>query len=521
MEKLKGEGVFILSALAAVAVLFTLSLSVPIFGDSLGYGYETANWIRDNGYTPFAAGEGRGQQAMGHPTLFFWAWAVLSGVFGETLAVARLLPAAGVFFSLWGMYRLGCRLVSSSLGWLAALALLASPLFLIQGFRPMPESAVVAAVVWSLYFYLKGNYFRAALLCSLGVVFREQAIFLAGAYFISELIETRFRYPKRLLLFLSPLLVIVFTGLINLVVNGYFFFPSYAGDLTPPPPGWFFTRLRLFGAHLLAEDYRWLPVTAMTAAFLKGRGRDSYSFPFVAALLFPALFFPPERILFLLFAAGGTAVHLIRERLYITKLTWVFITMPLMLVFFHVAVVLVSPDKALDLFRYILPGYPLVILGTMAILFRYYSRSTAIALSVLFIAGTLYSNRFTPRPGQPDTSLACASYLLDYGEAVDYAVSLGDTILVSGIDAAYFTNPECGAVSSPVPVVNILHGRTLDSGAAYTLVVASFMGARGNIELTEGLLPVGSSLVRLEEPSWERRGFTIDIFRVTPGGIRR
>lgn len=514
--RIRGETGFLAFAALAVLLLFVFFLSVPLFGDTLGYGYSTVNWMRDNGYTPFASGEGRGEQAMGHPTLFFWLWALLSAAAGETLATARLLPAVATFMALWGMYRLGRQLASSEAGWLSALALLASPLFLIQCMRPMPDSAVVAAVIWSLYFYVRGRYPAAALLCALGVAFREQAIFIAAAFFLAELTETGIRRPGRLLLFASPILVIVFTGLANLVVNGYFFFPTYTGEGSQLPQGWFLQRMRLFGAHLLAEDSRWILVTAAVAGILRDRGRDRHSLPFILALLFPAILPPPERLLFIAFAGAGVLVYMVRERLYTTKLSWVFILVPFFMVMFHVLVVIQSPDPVLDLFRYVLPAYPFILLGGIVMLFRYYSRGTALALGLVFLAATAYSNRVIRRANQPDTSLACTEILMDYRDAVRFAASLGDTVLVADIDAAYFTSPECGTLRTPVPVRNILNGGKLSEDAEYTLVVATFMAGQGNLEITESMLPEGSVLIMLDEPIWNNGTNRVSLYRVSP-----
>jgi len=497
--------------------LFFLSLSVPVFGDSLGYGYQTTNWIRNNGFTPFAAGDGKGEQAMGHPTLFFWIWALLSGLLGNYLWVARLLPAIATFFCLWGMYRLGRLLSCSMAGWLSAFALLASPLFITQALRPMPESAVTAAVIWSIYYYRKAEYFKAAVLCTLAVVFREQAIFLAGSYFVAELLQTGVKKPLRLLLFLSPALVILVTGLINLGVNGYFLFPTYMGEGSQLEPGWLMHRLRLFGSHLIAEDFRWLPVTAALAGMLRGRGRDTYTLPFVFILLFPALIYPPERIVFLIFVTAVLAVYLFRERGIHGRTFAVFVFLPVFIVLFHVFIVLVSPDSALNLFRYVLPAYPVILLGTIVMLFRYFSRRTAFFICCLYIISTAIANRSIHHEYQPDTSLACLGLLQDYKEAALYAVSLGDTVLVSGIDKEYFSNPALGVVDSPVPSRNILGSQPLlEEGVEYTLVVSSFMLAGGNIQISKNLVPPGSELVLLQEHRWSRGTNTIEIYRVLP-----
>lgn len=516
---MNSEARFVTVGLVLVAVLYILSLSIPLFGDSFAYGYKTTDWIRNNGYTPFAAGSARGEQAMGHPTLFFWMWALLSGFFGNTLWVARLLPATATFLGIWGMYKLGKLLSCELAGWLSAFALFASPLFITQAMRPMPESAVVAAVIWSLYYYVKKKYICAAALCALAIVFREQAIFLAGAYFIAELFQTGVKKPIRLLLFLSPVLVIVVTGFINLVVNGYFFFPSYIGEGPPLDPNWLANRLRLFGAHLISEDFRWLPVTVALAGMIRGTGRDRERrlLPFILILLFPSLFFPPERIAFMVFVTALLAVYMIRHRLVVGRLSTVFIVLPVSIVLFHVLIVLVSQDSALNLFRYVMPAYPVIILGTIVMLFKYYSAKTAFVIGSIFVVSTAVANRSQHYDYQLDTSLSCVGPLLDYKEAALYAVSLGDTVLVSGIDDRYFSSIEFGVVDSPAATRNILEDQPLlEEGVSYTLVIASFMLAEGNISITRNLIPADSELRLLREPRWDDGRNTIDIYKVEP-----
>jgi len=515
----KAETGFIVIALVLVSVLYILSLSVPLFGDSLDYGYSTARWIRENGFNPLVAGMEKGEQAMGHPTLFFWMWAVLSGVFGETLWVARLLPAAATFLSIWGMYRLARLLSCEMAGWISALALLVSPLFITQAMRPMPESTVFAAVVWSLYFYAGKRYITAVIISSLAVLFREQAIFLPVSYLISELFQTGLKKPVRLLLFASPLLVIVSTGLVNLAVNGYYFFQIYTGAGSHFEPHWLADRLRLFGSHVLAEDFRWLPVTAALAGMIRGKGRDKDRrlLPFVLILLFPALFSPPERIAFLGFVAVVLAAYFIRERLVLSRLHAVFVAFPVLFVLFHVLIVLVLPDSVLNLFRYVMPVYAVIIPGAVVMLFRYYPKGTAVAIGSVFVVATAVANRSQHYYYQPDTSLSVVGPLLDYKQAAQYGISFGDTVLVSGIDRAYFEFPECGVTGSAVPSRNILGEQPLlEQGVSYTLVVSSFMLVQGNIAITEAIVPPGSELRVLREPVWRNGTDTVEIYRVEP-----
>jgi hypothetical protein len=219
----------------------------------------------------------------------------------------------------------------------------------------------------------------------------------------------------------------------------------------------------------------------------------------------------------MLFVTAILAMYLFRERGIHGRTFCVFVCFPALLVLFHVCIVFVSMDSALNLFRYILPAYPAVILGSIAMLFKYYSGRTAFFIGCLFIVSTAVANRSTHREFQMDTSLACVEPLLDYKEAALYAVSLGDTILVSGIDESYFASSECGVVDAPVPSRSILGPQPLlEEGVEYTLVVASFMLARGNIGITTDLLPPGSELILLQEPRWNTGMYTTDIYRVLP-----
>ncbi len=519
---MSSETKFITTALVLVGALYILSLSVPLFGDSLGYGFSTTDWIRNNGFTPFASGSEKGQQAMGHPTLFFWLWALLSGMLGDSLWVARILPAFATFFSIWGMYKLGKLLSCELAGWLSALALFASPLFIVQAMRPMPESAVVAAVIWSLFFYAKKRYVYATLLCALAIIFREQAIFLVPAYFVAELFQTGFKKPTRLLLFLSPVLVIVITGIINLIVNGYFFFPTYVGQGSELQANWLALRLRLFGSHVLSEDFRWFIVTVALAGMIRGIGRDKERklLPFILILLFPSLFFPPSRIAFLIFITLLLAVYMIRHRLTLSRVFIAFVVFPVFIVLFHVLIVLVSPDSALNLFRYVLPAYPMIILGSVVMLFKYYPKKVALVIGAIYVVATAVANKTQHYEYQHDTSLACVQDLLDYKEAVQYAVSLNDTVLVVPTDELYFTDPEFGIISIPTPTINILEDQTLlEEGVSYTLVVASFMLPIGNVSTAKSIVPPGSELLLLEEPRWVGKRHLVEIYRIVPAVI--
>jgi 4-amino-4-deoxy-L-arabinose transferase-like glycosyltransferase len=510
------ESRFLIAAVAVVVFAYAFSLSVPLFGDTIGYGLKTVNWMRDNGYNPVPSGSERGEQAMGHPTLFFWLWALLTAVFGHTMWVARLLPAVASFMCLLGMYRLGRHLSCETAGWVSAFALLASPLFLVEMLVPMPESAALAAVIWSVYHYVRKSYSIASLLCALAVALREQAIILAGVFFLIELFHSGFRKPMRLLLFLSPLLIIALTGLANHLANGYFFFPTHLGASGELEPGWFIQRLRFFGTYIMASDYRWLPVTAALAGMLRGFGRDTYTLPFALVLLSPALLFPPERIAFLAMTAMLILIYLVRERKVPGRVFTLFLLMPFSMVMFLTVLIRFAPGGGMDLYRYLLIALPMVILGSVAMLFRHYTQRTALVLAAVFIGLTAFTDR-SDRPGyQFGTSHGSIQALRDYRKAMLFAVSMGDTLLAPAGYLDYYREPACGVVDSPFPAKDIYSDDPIASGTSYSMVVSWFTQHKHDMDRIHSVLPSGSSVHVMEEPVWVSPGGTAQVYRIIP-----
>lgn len=513
-SEMKAERGFLTAALVIVAAAYFFSLSVPLFGDTVGYGVRTVNWTRDNGYPPVPSGEGKGEQAMGHPVLFFWLWALLTGVLGNALWVARILPAVSAFFCLWGMYRLGKHLAGETAGWLSALALVATPLFYMQMLRAIPESAVVAAVIWSTLHYVKKKYLAAALFCTLAVLMREQAVILAGVFFLTELLHGGLRKPGRLLLMCLPLLGIAITGFGNLIFNGYFFFPAHLGTATEMESGWLLSRIRLFGTYLIASEFRWLPVTVAVAGMLRGFGRNTFTLPFAFILLFPALFYPPERLVFLVFIILVLFVYLLRERKIPGRVFSLFLLMPAALVLFLAVLVKFAPLGGMDLYRYLMPALPFVILGPIAMLFRHYSPRTALVFTAVFIAATAVTDRSQQDGYQFGTDRGSIGPLVSFRDAVQYAASTGDTILTTTGYLEYLTEPVCGAVTSPCPARDIQAGGILSSSASYSVVCSPFTMNQSDCDVLRGMIPEGSSMILPEDLPGKFLENGVEVYRI-------
>jgi 4-amino-4-deoxy-L-arabinose transferase-like glycosyltransferase len=395
--------------LACFGVAVALSLlwfgSVPLFGDEIGYGYSATSWIARNSLSLVPAGPGRGEMAMGHPAMFFWLWALLIRVFGDTLATARILPTIAAGFGLLGTWRLGKELSGSDrVGIMAALGLLASPLVLAQAFRALPDTAHMAAIAWATVFYTRGRRFQAALLTVLATVFRQSGIILAAAFFLADLVHTR-KAGRGQLVWLLPLAVPLLNGLMHLSVNGFFIFPQFIGDASPElPANWITERIRLFAGHLVGEDFRWFPVSAALAFCFHQAGRRP-GLGFIAALSLPALLRPPTRLAvttgFILLAGLLILVRKRPPRAAVTAQV-LFIGM---IVAFHVLIVGVGPDPCLNLFRYILGAYP-PFMALLANSLQRAGKTVSAFIWILFCAASASCMLTVRHPWQPDATLA-------------------------------------------------------------------------------------------------------------------
>lgn len=500
----------LLGILAVTAAVYLLLWDIPLYGDAWGYGYRSAEWMAENGLQPIPAGAERGEQAMGHPPLFFWVWAVLIAVLGGGLRVAHLLPAAATFFALWGTYRLTLTLARCrATAVLAAAGLLATPIFLANSVNPLPDVAVGAASVWTLLFYARGRPVATVLTASLAVALREQAVVLPAALVAVELLKGGWRRPGRLLLLASPVLLLVVNGLAYLAVNGYFFFGTHLGSPEPVGAAVLAGRFRTFFGFLFADGWRWLPVT-VAAALMAGGIRRGGILP-VLLLLSPAVLYPPGRILWLAAVAAAAALHLSRCGMP-GRGASASLAFPAATAAFFVVVIIVSPSP-LDLYRYLLIAVPAVIAGVLSAVRRLGGRRLTLAVGGLFAVLALAANRTAEPTDQAESSLAWVRGQLALREAIRFAAEAGDTLLVSQLHLQKLSNPHVGYVSEPVPGRDIL--APLDRRTPYTAVI----GQRSPQEraLADTIREWYSTTHHMRLDTVVRRGsFSVNVYRMPP-----
>jgi len=494
-------------------------MNSPIYGDGYGYGYRTANWMEVHNLQPIPAGSGKGENCMGHPAFFFWLWAVLMRVFGRHVWVAHLLPAVATYFALYGTYKLGRALAGVLPGILSATALLVSPLFITQAYRPLPDSALCAAVVWSLYFFHRRNDIAAALLCLLAVIFREQGILLAGAYFLTELLRSGIRKPMKLLLWCSPLLVIVAMMFINRFVSGWYLHENYVGKAPRVYENWIAHRFYLFGGHLLAFNYKWIPFTALSGALLWRTFKGVWKYIAVPSVILLALTGSGEGtpiLIYQVLLALTLLLLIIGKRKLPKNFNMTAILFIFLMIFFHVFIMAVSHDTMLDLLRYVIGVYPALILLLLCGLAKNTDRRIFISVTVAFIILTGLSNREVPYINQSDTTLAGLALPQSIIYAIEETEQWQDTLIFPQDKLDYLLEPSLGYVSTPLPARTLSEeSDSLAEGVSYTLVIPNDNIPDSLFYHTAlELVPANSQMNFFTQVN--TGDFKVDIFRITP-----
>jgi len=425
---------------------------VPLNGDASAYSYSSARWISENGLQPVPAGLEKGEQAQGHPTLFFWLWAVFMRLFGDCVMTAKILPTLAVGMALAGTWKLASSISTDRLaGVMAATALLASPLFLAQGFRPLSDTAFTAAAVWSLYSFSRGRFLAAALLCALAVEFREQGILLAGSLFLSDLISVR-RFRLRMLLWGIPVAVLAGSFVLNYLANGFFIDPRHFADaVRNHAQGSLDFWLSHFSGHLLGEDFRWFPISVVLALMLAGTARK-LTLPVAAVLLSPVLFHDSLSVAYLITLSVMYAWYLWSRRRMPARLTLAVLLFCVFMVVFFTLLTLVSPDPPHDLLRYLLGVYPGMIALLVAGLLRT-GRRIALPVWGIFVAATLACVGAVRLNWQEEDSLM--------GQVI--AVELREAIAASDnpylLRPEFLSEPALGYVDEPMSFMNGVRGQ--------------------------------------------------------------
>lgn len=486
----------LLCVVIAVGLGLAWFWQVPLMGDDGAYAYRTATWLSENGLPFVAAGTERGEQAMGHPVLFFWLWASCISLFGNSLITAKILPTIATAMALAGTWKLAAAFSRDKFaGAMATLGLLATPVFLTQMFRPLPDVAFTAAVAWSLYFCSRNRFLPALLLAILATALKEQGVLLAGSLLICDLLTTR-RFHPRMLLWLCPLLVLAATCLSNLLVHGWLLYPTHFSldsQTIQLPDNWFRYWLGFFGGHLLGADSRWIPVTVALALVLSAR-RTRLTLPVVATLFSPVLFFGNHTAVYTLLLGALSIWAIITRGRLPAKISAVALLLPAVTILFLVGLVPFTTGSNHDLMRYTLSAYP----PMMALLAsRLLSAGRGFAFTVwgIFLAGSLSAVPHRgPGAWQFEDSPLGLVMAVEYREAVE--ASENPFTVREGV----LEDPALGFVEAPRP---------FRPGEPGQLIVSDALELEG--------LPAGYTLTGDTVYAWEHDGLSVLALQMVPG----
>ncbi|MCD4708532.1 MAG: glycosyltransferase family 39 protein [Candidatus Sabulitectum sp.] len=461
--------------LLVVSLMYLLFYAeIPIYGDAWGYGYSSANWIAENGLPFVPTGTGKGNTACGHFTVYFWLWAVLMRVAGDSVRVAHLLPAVFSFLAVAGTYRLSRDIGGKTMGVFAGIALLVSPLFLAQAFRPLPIAAVMAASIWSLFFYRREKYLTATLLCAFAVMMREQALMLAVTYITAELFLFRQLSWRRILLFAIPFLILAIHGTLSFFVNRVnFHFYSALSLKEPFSISLLLYGVRHFGGFYLTDCFRWLPVAAgmgllysrlvnkRTGAgvglLLCALGASGISANYFIAVMLPLLLYPA-----------------CFRRSSVSRTALVLGLFPAMLVMFLLLILFITTSQfQFMFFRYMAAAFPALITGVMWALFSCKKKCIPVTIAAVFVTASALTN-LTVRNEAFYSDTTLVGYYLPLQamrNAGTWAEEQNLPVIALGLVVNHFSSPELGYTDSSLTVITVQDCLHFLEEQNYTIVV--------------------------------------------------
>ncbi len=467
------DRIFILAVMAAVALLYLLVFAdMPLYGDAWGYGYNCAAWLSENGLPLVPSGTDRGETAGGHAAFYFWLWAVMMKIMGDSTATAHLLPAVFTFLAVIGTWKLGKDLGGRLLGILSGTALLVSPLTMAQAFRSLPIAAVMAASAWALHFYAVKKYGPASAAMIFAVMMREQAMVIPAACIIADLYPERGKTGGKTALLLLPFLVPVINGISNYLVNGYVFLEGNIPGIDEPfSLSLFLQRLKFFG-FFLTGHYRWLPL-ALGIGFLYHRNGYSRAGLSLAAILsvFGAL--PRFRNYFTIILFASLSYLASRKKPAGIHVALTLVPF-LMIMFFVLIKFLTSSIMEFTFFRYLMAAFPPLLVGMLWMLTSSGMKGTipAIAFLVLTALGN-FSVKY--ETNYMDTSLeGYRAPLLLMRTAGARAAAKDLPILVLSGASMHFANPALGYSDEPLEQISLDEFLANPDPGRYFLAVASW-----------------------------------------------
>jgi hypothetical protein len=256
----------IVAALAfAVLALCTAPLATPYWWDAGAVYAPGAKWLLDHGFDA-RPGVFPADLSRGHTSLFYLILAVAYRVLGAGPVAGHLVTFAFAWMAVVFTYALGRRLFDWRAGTLAAVLLVASPLFQTMASEALPEMAMTALTAASFYALSRGRIAMSAVLGTLLVLVKEVGVAcplaIAGAVTLEALLAKR-RDVRRIAITLVPVLVLAVFFAAQKRAEGWFILPYHAGLFHEQHS--LVLQLGRVAAAIFVADGRWIAVLAATA----------------------------------------------------------------------------------------------------------------------------------------------------------------------------------------------------------------------------------------------------------------
>ncbi|HEY1954169.1 MAG TPA: glycosyltransferase family 39 protein [Polyangiaceae bacterium] len=267
-------------------------LSTPYWWDAGAVYAPGAKWLLDHGFDA-RPGVFPADLSRGHTALFYLMLAAAYRVMGAGPVAGHVVTFAFAWMAVIFSYALARRLFGWQAAALAALLLVASPLFQTMASMALPEMAMTALTAASLYAFARGRIAESAALGTVLVLVKEVGVAcplaIAGAVALEALRHRDRTGIRRTAIALVPVVVLaVFFG-VQKSAEGWFVLPYHAGLFHEHHP--LLPQLGRVAVSLVA-DGRWIAVLAALVLWRRAelaRAWREHREVFTAFVLFAAM----------------------------------------------------------------------------------------------------------------------------------------------------------------------------------------------------------------------------------------
>ena len=254
----KYDLVFLLFLLFLLILFKYPSLNLPYYWDGLNYIAPTIDKIYHGEINWDLLDSNRG-----HPLFLPFFIAFLFKIFGSSQLIAN---SAILFFSLlvlYFTYLIGKELFSRSVGIIASLLLMFTPIFFSYSAMLFLDVPLTALMMMSIYFSIKSKPIQYVIFSSLAILAKELGVLVVFGVLSSKLIKR----DKNLIIYCSPLLIFFLSLLMNKLLYNQLFYPLNASVIHIIPARNLLNLLIILKT-MFFDQYRWLLTSIFLISFI-------------------------------------------------------------------------------------------------------------------------------------------------------------------------------------------------------------------------------------------------------------